>query len=86
MIIEKTGMVPDIYDKGTHYVTNHRLTLEMLKEISDLEYVVEVTGEYTDGITGRGASRLRRNHAFDIFSQSFLEAHNTMDIEGIQVR
>jgi HSP20 family molecular chaperone IbpA len=39
MIIEKTGMVPDIYDKGTHYVTNHRLTLEMLKEISDLEYV-----------------------------------------------
>ena len=56
MIIEKTGMVPAIYDKGTHYVTNHRLTLEMLKEISDLEYVVEVTGEYTDGITGRGAS------------------------------
>jgi hypothetical protein len=26
------------------------------EEISDLEYVVEVTGEYTDGITGRGAS------------------------------
>jgi hypothetical protein len=42
-------MVPAIYDKGTPYVTNHRLTLEMLKEISDLEYVVEVTGEYTDG-------------------------------------
>ncbi len=21
-------MVPAIYDKGTHYVTNHRLTLE----------------------------------------------------------
>jgi hypothetical protein len=56
MIIEKTGMVPAIYDKGTHYVTNHRLTLEMLKEISDLEYVVEFTGEYIDGITGRGAS------------------------------
>ena len=37
MIIEKTQMVPAIYDKGTHYVTNHRLTLEMLKEISDLE-------------------------------------------------
>jgi hypothetical protein len=56
MIIEKTGMVPAIYDKGTHYVTNHRLTLEMLKEISDLEYIVEVTGEYTGGITARGAS------------------------------
>jgi len=56
MIIEKTQMVPAIYDQGTHYATNHRLTLEMLKEISDLEYVVEVTGEYTGGITGRGAS------------------------------
>ena len=27
--------------------------------------------------------RLRRNHAFDRFSQSFLEALNTMDIGGI---
>jgi hypothetical protein len=38
MIVEKTQMVPAIYDKGTHYVTNHRLTLEILKEISELEY------------------------------------------------
>jgi len=30
-IFEKTGMVPAIYDNGTHYVTNHKLTLEMLK-------------------------------------------------------
>lgn len=60
-IIEKTRMVPAIYDKGAHYVTNHRLTLEMLKEISDLEYVVEVTGEYTDGITARGASHEHRD-------------------------
>jgi hypothetical protein len=61
MIIEKTGMVPAIYDKGTHYETNRRLTLEMLKEISDLEYVVEVTGEYTDGVTARGASHEHPN-------------------------
>jgi hypothetical protein len=38
-LLEKTQMVPAIYDKDTHYVANHRLTLEMLKEISDLEYV-----------------------------------------------
>ena len=61
MIIEKTQMVPAIYDQGTHYVTNHRLTLEMLKEISDLEYVVEITGEYTGGLTGRGASHEHRD-------------------------
>ncbi|HET7389634.1 MAG TPA: hypothetical protein VFJ51_02340 [Nitrososphaeraceae archaeon] len=56
IIIEKTGMVPAIYDRGTHYVTNQRLSLEMLHEISGLDYVVEITGEYTGGITGRGAS------------------------------
>ena len=47
---------------GTHYVANHRLTLEMLKEIiSDMEYIVEVTGEYTGGITARGASHEHRD-------------------------
>jgi hypothetical protein len=28
-------MVPAIYENGTLFVTNQRLTLEMLKEISD---------------------------------------------------
>jgi hypothetical protein len=60
-IIEKTGMVPAIYDKGTHYVTNQRLTLEKVKEISDSQDVIEVTGEYTGGITGRGASHEHRD-------------------------
>ncbi len=61
-IIEKTQMVPAIYDKGTHYVTNQRLTLEMVKEISDDENVLEVTGEYTGGIGGWGASHEHREH------------------------
>src|ERR671918_1265768 len=55
-IIGKTGMSPAIYDKGTHYVTNQELTLDILKEISDSEDVVEVTGEYTGGLGGYGAS------------------------------
>jgi hypothetical protein len=42
---EKTGLVPAIYDNGTHYVTNHKLTLEMLKEISDSADVLEVAGD-----------------------------------------
>jgi hypothetical protein len=61
MIMSKTQMVPAIYDKGTHYVTNQRLTLETLKEISNSQDVIEVTGEYTGGITGRGASHEHRN-------------------------
>lgn len=56
IIISRTGQSPAIYDNGTHYATNHRLTLEMLKEISEQEGVIEVTGEYTGGIGSWGAS------------------------------
>ena|ERR1700752_4822332 len=57
-IFEKTGMVPAIYDTGTHYVTNHKLTLEILKEISDSDDVLEVAGDYTGNITARGSSHV----------------------------
>jgi Carboxypeptidase regulatory-like domain len=55
-IIGKTGMSPAIYDNGTHYVTNQELTLDILQEISDSDDVIEVTGEYTGGLGGYGAS------------------------------
>jgi hypothetical protein len=55
-IIDKTGMSPAIYDSGTHYVTNQKITLDILKEISDSEDVIEVTGEYTGGLGGYGGS------------------------------
>ena len=61
-IMRKTGMSAAIYDDGTHYVTNQKLTLEMLKEISDSEDVLEVTGEYTGGLGGYGASHEHRRH------------------------
>ena len=50
-VFDKTGMIPAVYDKGTHYVTNHKLTLEILKEISDSADVLEVAGDYTGIIT-----------------------------------
>lgn len=56
IIVEKVGVTPEVYDNGTHYVTNHKLTLEMLKEISDYEEVVVVEGDYTEAITGLGPS------------------------------
>ena len=51
-----TGFVPGVYDKGTHYVTNMRLTLDILKTLNDFDFVLEVTGDYTATFTGRGAS------------------------------
>ena len=44
--------------KVTHYVTNHKLTLEILKEISDSDDVLEVAGDYTGTITARGSSHV----------------------------
>ena len=35
MILERIGVTPEVYDNGTHYVTNQKLTLEMLKEMSN---------------------------------------------------
>ena len=61
-IMEKTGMSPAIYDNGTHYVTNQKLSLENLKEISDSDDVLEVSGVYTGSIGGYGASLDRKRH------------------------
>jgi hypothetical protein len=62
-IFDRTGWLPAVYDKGTHYVTNQRLTLEMLKEISESGDVLEVTGDYTGSITARGASHEPKSSA-----------------------
>ena len=60
-IISKTGQAPAIFDNGTHYVTNQRLTLTMLKEISDSPDVEEVHGSFCGGIGMRGAYYERRH-------------------------
>ena len=62
LIFNKTGMIPAMYDNGTHYVANHRLTSEMLEQICKDYDVIEVTGEYTGGIGGWGASHEHREH------------------------
>ena len=55
-IIRKTGMAPAIYDKGTHYVTNQKLTLELLNELAEAEDVIKITGDFTGNLSGVGAS------------------------------
>jgi hypothetical protein len=54
LIFKKTGLLPSVYENGTHYVANMRLTLELLKMISESEEgIVKVSGDYTGGIAGR---------------------------------
>jgi hypothetical protein len=71
-ILKKTGMVPAIYDNGTHYVTNQKLTVDMLKDLSDSNDVLEVSGEYTGGNGGLGASHEQRSHwhSYDYYISS----------------
>src|SRR5437867_10199231 len=54
-IMQTTGTVPSIYDNGTHYVSTHRLTLEILKKLNDIDYVLEVMGDYTGSASSIGA-------------------------------
>jgi hypothetical protein len=53
-IFDKTGMMPAIYDHGTLFVTKQKVTLEILKEISDSEDIIEVTAEYTGNFASNG--------------------------------
>ena len=50
------GSVPAIYDSGNHYATNMRLTCDILKKLNDLDFVIDVSGDYTGSPTGTGAS------------------------------
>ncbi len=54
-ILQTTGTVPAVHDNGTHYVSTHRLTLEILKKLNDFEYVLDVMGDYTGGGASIGA-------------------------------
>ena len=77
-IFEKTGMVAAVYDHGTHYVTNQKLTLETLKEISNSGDVLEVAGEYTGGIGGWGPSHEHagHRHTHDYYTSSSRQQHH----------
>ncbi|MGH9979757.1 MAG: hypothetical protein ACRD8Z_28535 [Nitrososphaeraceae archaeon] len=60
-IYKITGAIATIYDNGTHYVTNQKLSLDTLKNISDLKGIIEITGApttlgcwFSDSIRRRG--------------------------------
>jgi hypothetical protein len=46
-IYKITGAMAMVYDDNTHFVINQKLTLKMLKRISDMDGVVEITGAPT---------------------------------------
>ena len=63
-IVADTGMVPAIYDQGTHYVVNHKITLETLESIQKYTDVQEIKGEYSGSTASRGAAHERGEHDY----------------------
>ncbi|MGH9926674.1 MAG: hypothetical protein ACRD5B_14985, partial [Nitrososphaeraceae archaeon] len=51
-IREKTGMNATMYDNGTHCVITQKLTIEKLKEISEIDGAFEITGKFIGGLEG----------------------------------
>jgi hypothetical protein len=42
-----TGSMATVYDDGTHYVMNQKLRLDILKSISEMNDIIEITGAPT---------------------------------------
>jgi hypothetical protein len=42
LILRETGMAPGFYLHGTKVVVTHKLNLELLKRINDIDYVVSI--------------------------------------------
>jgi len=55
-VMRMTGMVPQMFDKATHLVANHRIDYELLKQINDHPKVLEVTGTYMGSQASIGAT------------------------------
>jgi hypothetical protein len=55
-IIQKTGMAPQFFDKGTHIVVHHKLDYDLLKYINDQPKVMEIRGTYMGSMASIGAS------------------------------
>jgi hypothetical protein len=53
-ILQRTGTIPSIHDGGTHIVATHKVTLDLLKFISENEDVLEITGDYSGGAASIG--------------------------------
>ena len=59
-VFTKEGINPQkskeriLQNTGTHYVSTQHMSLEMLKKLNDIDYVLEVMGDYTGGASSIG--------------------------------
>ncbi|SRR5581483_363074 len=69
-VMRMTGMTPQMHDRATHIVAQHKLDYELLKQIQDHPKVKEVTGTYMGSMASIGASHESTTQASRKESQS----------------
>jgi hypothetical protein len=83
------GSVPAIYDHNSHYVLNIKLTFENLKALNDIDFVLQICGDYTGTVTSVGAAREYRpeelEHVFEVQKQSKSPSEKEIEIEHTDV-
>ena len=79
------GSIPAIYDHDSHYVINMRLTFDILKKINDIDFVLEICGDYTGTVTSVGAAREYRpeelEHVLEVQEQFKTPIEKEIEIE-----
>lgn len=60
--MERTGRVPASHEEGTHYRANEYATLDMIKELQNLEETEHVMGDYTFGSYAFSQIHRHRGH------------------------
>ena len=79
------GSVPAIYDHDSHYVMNMKLTFEILKTLNDIDFVLQICGDYTGTVTSVGAAREYRpeelEHVFEVQERSRTLTEKEEEIE-----
>lgn len=82
-VAKQTGQVATFYDKGTHMVAAHRITLEMLEEICQHEDVEEIKGTHiTRGSASIGPSHERTSSHKEVWNDP--DSIDNLDWEEIK--
>ena len=69
-IKEKTSMNATMYDNDTHCVITQKLTMEKLKEISEIDGVFEIAGKYVGGLEGYDTFPEKRHKKANAYQDS----------------
>lgn len=76
------GSIPAVYDHDSHYVINMKLTFDILKTLNDIDFILEICGDYTGTVTSVGAAREYRPEELEHVLESQGKSKTSMEKEN----